>query len=264
MPRPAISQSPISYPPPAPSFAPISATATARLPSSSASAAPSATASSPRSATRACAPSAPSPSTRGSINISSRRNSVSARRGSTPTSRRRSSSSPPATPSWLPVIRLAAPPATSIPAAASPAVSSRPSRASPLASLRLRGAYTFTNSEFRRSAVRDRDFFDIPFTSPHQFSFVVTQRIGRRIDLVGDFWAANRHAAIFSSRAFLFSGPRKLDLVANYTFPVARPLANGASTVRSATSWTPSTSKAATACPADGASWESVPVLRRE
>ena len=92
--------------------------------------------------------------------------------------------------------------------------------ASPVASFRIRGAYTYTNSEFRRSATRDRDFFDIPFTSPHQFSFVATQRIGRRIDLVADFWAATRHAAIFSSRAFLFAGPRKLDLVANYTLPV--------------------------------------------
>lgn len=89
--------------------------------------------------------------------------------------------------------------------------------ASPTATLRLRGAYTYTNSEYRTSAVRDRDFFDIPFTSPHQFSLVATQRIGKRIDLVADLWVANRHAAIFSSRAFLFGGPRKLDLVANYT-----------------------------------------------
>lgn len=93
--------------------------------------------------------------------------------------------------------------------------------ASPLASLRVRAAFTFTNSEFRTSAVRDRDFFEIPFTSPHQFSLVATRRIGRRIDLVGDLWIANRHAGIFSSRAFLFSGPRKLDFVANYTLPVS-------------------------------------------
>ena len=48
---------------------------------------------------------------------------------------------------------------------------------------------------------------------------VVTQSVGR-LDLVGDLWIANAHAAIFSSRAFLFAGPRKLDLVANYTVPV--------------------------------------------
>jgi iron complex outermembrane receptor protein len=92
--------------------------------------------------------------------------------------------------------------------------------ASPLASLKVRAAYTYTNAEFRRSTTRDRDFFEIPFTSPHQFSLVATQRIGRRVDLVGDVWIANRHASIFSSRAFLFSGPRKVDLVANYTLPV--------------------------------------------
>jgi hypothetical protein len=48
----------------------------------------------------------------------------------------------------------------------------------------------------------------------------VTRRFGRRIDIVGDLWIANRHAAIFSTRAFLFSGPRKVDLVANYTLPL--------------------------------------------
>jgi vitamin B12 transporter len=92
--------------------------------------------------------------------------------------------------------------------------------ASPLQSLKLRAAYTYTNADFRRSTVRDRDFFEIPFTSPHQFSVVATQRIGRRVDLVGDVWIANRHASIFSSRAFLFAGPRKVDLAAHYTLPV--------------------------------------------
>jgi iron complex outermembrane receptor protein len=92
--------------------------------------------------------------------------------------------------------------------------------ASPLASLKLHAAYTYTNSDVRRSTVRDRDFFEMPFTSPHQFSLVATQRAGR-FDFVADLWVASRHAAIFSSRAFLFDGPRKLDLVANYTVPVS-------------------------------------------
>jgi iron complex outermembrane receptor protein len=90
----------------------------------------------------------------------------------------------------------------------------------PLAWLKLRTAYTYTNADLRRSTVRDRDFFEMPFTSPHQFSAAATQRLGRRIELVEDLWIANRHAAIFSSRAFLFAGPRKLDLVANYNLPV--------------------------------------------
>ena len=93
--------------------------------------------------------------------------------------------------------------------------------ASPLASLKISAAYTYTNADVRRSLVRDRDFFEMPFTSPHQFSLVATKRVGRRIDVVGDLWIASRHAAIFSSRAFLFAGPRKLDLVVNYTIPVS-------------------------------------------
>jgi iron complex outermembrane receptor protein len=91
--------------------------------------------------------------------------------------------------------------------------------ASPTRSLKLRSAYTYTNADQRRSSTRNQDWFEIPFTSPHQFSFVATQRLGRRIDLVADFWAADRHSAVFSGRAFLFAGPRKLDLVGNYTLP---------------------------------------------
>src|SRR6185503_16727070 len=92
--------------------------------------------------------------------------------------------------------------------------------ASPLATMKVNVAYTYTNSDVRRSTVRDRDFFQGPLTSPHQFSLVVTQRISRRLDLVGDLWVASSHPAIFSSRAFLFAGPRQLDLVANYTIPL--------------------------------------------
>jgi iron complex outermembrane receptor protein len=92
--------------------------------------------------------------------------------------------------------------------------------ASPRAWLKIRAAYTNTNADVRRSTVRDRDFFEMPFNSPHQFSTVATQRIGRRIELIQDLWIASRHPAIFSSRAFLFAGPRKLDLVGNYTLPI--------------------------------------------
>jgi iron complex outermembrane receptor protein len=91
----------------------------------------------------------------------------------------------------------------------------------PFLSLKLNLAYTYTNADLRRSTVRDRDFFQIPFTSPHQFTVVATQRIGRRIDVIADFWAASESPAIFSSRAFLFAGPRKLDLAGNYTIPLS-------------------------------------------
>jgi vitamin B12 transporter len=91
--------------------------------------------------------------------------------------------------------------------------------AAPTATLKLRAAYTYTNGDVRRSNVVNRDFFEIPFTSPHQFSVVATQRLTRRIDVVADFWDADRHTAVFSSRAYLFAGPHKLDLVGNYTLP---------------------------------------------
>jgi len=41
------------------------------------------------------------------------------------------------------------------------------------------------------------------------------------VDIVGAVWIASNQAGIFSSRAFLFSGPRKVDLAANYTIPVS-------------------------------------------
>jgi iron complex outermembrane receptor protein len=92
--------------------------------------------------------------------------------------------------------------------------------ASPLARLKIRGAYTYTNADTRRSTVRDRDFFEMPYVSPHQFTMVATARLSRRLEAICDVWIASRSAAIFSSRAFLFDGPRKVDLVGNYKIPV--------------------------------------------
>jgi vitamin B12 transporter len=92
--------------------------------------------------------------------------------------------------------------------------------ASPFRSLRINAAYTFTNSGQRRSTVTNRDFFRVPFISENQFTLTATQQIGARVDVVGAVWIAGNQAGIFSSRAFLFSGPRKVDLAANYTIPV--------------------------------------------
>jgi iron complex outermembrane receptor protein len=91
--------------------------------------------------------------------------------------------------------------------------------ATPMSSLKLRSAYTYTNADMRRSLTQNGDFFEIPDTSPHQFSLTATKQIGRRIDLVADLWVTSRSVAYFSNRAFLFDGPRKLDLVGNYTLP---------------------------------------------
>jgi vitamin B12 transporter len=86
---------------------------------------------------------------------------------------------------------------------------------------KVNAAYTYTNSDQRRSTVRDRDFFQTSFISPHVFTSTVTQRVGARIDVAGDLWFANRNPAIFSSRAFLLAGPHNIDLVANYHLPIA-------------------------------------------
>jgi iron complex outermembrane receptor protein len=85
---------------------------------------------------------------------------------------------------------------------------------------KVNAAYTYTNSDQRRSTVRDRDFFQTSFISPHVFTSTLTQRIGARIDVAGDLWFANRNPAIFSSRAFLLAGPRNVDLIANYRLPI--------------------------------------------
>lgn len=93
--------------------------------------------------------------------------------------------------------------------------------AKPFRSLDVKAAYTYTNADTRRSTVRDKDFFGMPYVSPQQFSVTATQRITARLDAGGDLWIASASPAIFSNRAFLFAGPRKLDLIANYTVPVS-------------------------------------------
>ena len=47
------------------------------------------------------------------------------------------------------------------------------------------------------------------------------QQIGPRVDIVAAIWIAGDQPGIFSSRAFLFSGPRRVDLSANYTLPLS-------------------------------------------
>jgi outer membrane cobalamin receptor len=92
--------------------------------------------------------------------------------------------------------------------------------ASPFRSLRLNAAYTYTNSGLRRSTVSFNDFYRMPFIAPNQFSLTATQQLGPRVDIVGSVWITGEQPAIFSSRAFLFSGPRKVDIAANYTLPL--------------------------------------------
>ena len=97
--------------------------------------------------------------------------------------------------------------------------------ASPGAQLDLRTSYTYTNSDQRTSPVAGGDFFKSFGISEHMFTLTAAQRIGRRLSLVFDLFAAGDYAApLFTaggSRAFLFDGPVKADLVVSYTVPVS-------------------------------------------
>jgi iron complex outermembrane receptor protein len=95
----------------------------------------------------------------------------------------------------------------------------------PTRSLDLFTSYTFTNSDQRRPQLAGvLSSLGIP---DHQFTLVVTQRIGRRLFLNFDFAASSDYLAPiydareFRSRAFRFGGLRKADLVAGYTFPLS-------------------------------------------
>ena len=91
--------------------------------------------------------------------------------------------------------------------------------------LDLTASYTYTNSDQRTSPVAGGDFFKSFGISDHMFTLTVAQRIGRRLSLVFDLFAASEYAApLFTaggSRAFLFDGPVKADLVVSYTVPLS-------------------------------------------
>ena len=97
--------------------------------------------------------------------------------------------------------------------------------ASPTSLLDLTASYTYTNSDQRTSPVAGGDYFKSFGISDHMFTFTAAQRVGRRLSLVFDLFAASEYAApLFTaggSRAFLFDGPVKADLVVSYTVPLS-------------------------------------------
>ena len=97
--------------------------------------------------------------------------------------------------------------------------------AGPTSQLDLTASYTYTNSDQRTSPVAGGDFFKSFGISDHMFTFTAAQRIGRRLSLVFDLFAVSEYATPFftagGSRAFLFDGPVKADLVVSYTVPVS-------------------------------------------
>jgi iron complex outermembrane receptor protein len=86
---------------------------------------------------------------------------------------------------------------------------------------RVLGSYTYSNSDQRRSTVRDNDFFSAPFIPRHQFTANAVVPVTKRIDISADAFIVSAHPFVMSRRAFLFPGARKVDLVGSYTRPLA-------------------------------------------
>jgi outer membrane receptor protein involved in Fe transport len=91
-------------------------------------------------------------------------------------------------------------------------------------SLNLSAAYTFTKSQQRTEQVPGTlRSFVIP---DQQFSFVATQRFGRRflvnfdLSASSDYLAPIFNSTTFASRAYRFGGLAKADLGASYTLPI--------------------------------------------
>jgi vitamin B12 transporter len=95
----------------------------------------------------------------------------------------------------------------------------------PTRTLDLFASYTSTNSDQRRPQLAGvLRSLGIP---DHQFTLVVTQRIGRRLAVNFDLAASSDYLApifdnrTFRSRAFRFAGLRRADLTAGYTLPLS-------------------------------------------
>lgn len=95
-------------------------------------------------------------------------------------------------------------------------------QAKPTHTTDLHVSYTYTNSDQRQpSSVAG--FIPAFGISAQQFSAYVNQRLGKRLNVTFDLFAAGDYflALGFPSRAFQFAGPVKADLGASYTLPVS-------------------------------------------
>jgi iron complex outermembrane receptor protein len=95
----------------------------------------------------------------------------------------------------------------------------RPSRGT-----QMQASYTYTNADERRSALVGGMLQSIR-VFPHALTLQATQQVTRRLQVAADFLGASDYASgsFFTgsgNRPYLFEGPRKLDLSANYTVPV--------------------------------------------
>jgi iron complex outermembrane receptor protein len=97
-------------------------------------------------------------------------------------------------------------------------------RATPTRTLNLTAAYTFTKAQQRTPQVPGT--IRSLVVPDHQFSFVATQRFGRRLLVNFDFSASSNYLGAifdpvtFTSRGYRFKGLAKADLGASYSLPL--------------------------------------------
>ncbi len=96
--------------------------------------------------------------------------------------------------------------------------------ARPTRRTQIQTSYTYTNADERSSALVGGMLQSIR-VFPHAFTAQVTQQVTRRLQMTADFLGASDYVSgsFFTgsgNRPYLFPGPRKLDVSANYTVPV--------------------------------------------
>jgi vitamin B12 transporter len=101
-------------------------------------------------------------------------------------------------------------------------------KVSPTRSTNVQMSYTYTNSESRTPTVASIRLYDTLGVSKHAYTLVLTQWIGRRINIAYDMSALSDYNTVlfggppsFGSRAFRFNGPTKADVVFHYEHPLA-------------------------------------------
>jgi vitamin B12 transporter len=82
----------------------------------------------------------------------------------------------------------------------------------------ITASYTYSNADQRNPQVPG--YLRTLGISDHLFTLVANQRLGKRIDITFDLFAASDYAVSFSSRPFIFDGPVKADLGVSYTLPL--------------------------------------------
>ncbi len=93
---------------------------------------------------------------------------------------------------------------------------------SPTRTTDLLASYTYTNADQRTA--NSAGYLTVPGTSDHIFTFLATQRIGKRFDATFDLSAVSNYSPSFPSPSFntlyIFDGYVKGDLGAGYTLPL--------------------------------------------